>query len=153
MILGMTGNRKGISAPAMETLVNWLDDEGVTMTEVHHGDCVGADKEFHDLISSRTGVKVVVHPPDNTAMRSFSEPRESRDGLGAIEIRAPKSYVPPPDFVEQLVPAPHPFQFVSTDSRYCAALADTVGCGQQKTQGVEYIALGLRVTAGRRHTK
>jgi len=35
----------------------------------HHGDCVGADEDFHALVAGRT--TVVVHPPDQRRLRAF----------------------------------------------------------------------------------
>jgi len=39
-------------------------------TEVHHGDCVGADKEFHD-ISYGLKIPIVIHPPSKNGKRAF----------------------------------------------------------------------------------
>jgi hypothetical protein len=39
---------------------------------VHHGDCVGADAEFH-LIAYQMGIKVELHPPINPALRAFCD--------------------------------------------------------------------------------
>lgn len=37
-----------------------LDEVGVTVA--HHGDCIGADAEFHDLARARSGSLIVIHP-------------------------------------------------------------------------------------------
>jgi hypothetical protein len=52
----------------------------VTATEAHHGDCVGADEEFHDL-ARRAGVPVVLHPPKAGRWRAYCE--------GAVRVLAP----------------------------------------------------------------
>lgn len=38
--------------------------------ELHHGDCVGADDEMHDLCL-RHNVPVIVHPPDSPDLRAY----------------------------------------------------------------------------------
>lgn len=40
--------------------------------ELHHGDCVGADSQMHD-IARMNGWFIVVHPPDNPKLRAFRE--------------------------------------------------------------------------------
>jgi len=40
---------------------------------VHHGDCVGSDARFHAICREALGdaVRIVVHPPENPALRAF----------------------------------------------------------------------------------
>lgn len=66
--LGVTGSRKGISSKAASALQALLST--MTVVEAHHGDCVGADKIFHEFVVER-GIPVVVHPPNNRACRAF----------------------------------------------------------------------------------
>jgi len=43
--------------------------------EVHHGDCIGSDEDFHYLcreLVSRPDIHI--HPPDNPSKRAFCEP-------------------------------------------------------------------------------
>lgn len=70
MKLGMTGSRNGMSDSAREMLIKFIDENNII--EAHHGDCVGADKEFHEICSSRQ-IKVIVHPPDDDKLRAFCE--------------------------------------------------------------------------------
>ena len=51
MILGITGSREGLSIEARSILENFLDQNDVN--EVHHGDCVGADSDVHNLCKER----------------------------------------------------------------------------------------------------
>ena len=77
----MTGNRYGISTLAMCSLQNYLDVHHVT--EVHHGDCRGADEDFHNAVTEK-GIQTVVHPPDNSTMRAYCK---------GTEILKPKPYI------------------------------------------------------------
>lgn len=70
MILGMTGNRKGISAQAQERLEQFLSTHDIT--EAHHGDCLGADTEFHVAVASHE-ISIVIHPPTNPSMRAWNK--------------------------------------------------------------------------------
>ncbi len=39
--------------------------------EVHHGDCLGADDEFHDIVEEITKACIFVHPPRNSSNRAW----------------------------------------------------------------------------------
>ncbi len=48
------------------------------LTELHHGDCVGADAQAHKIAKS-TLARIVVHPPlSSSRLRSFCAGDESR---------------------------------------------------------------------------
>ena len=49
----------------VERLINGRD-----AYEFHHGDCIGADKEAHQ-IAQRLEVDVVIHPPEDTKFRAW----------------------------------------------------------------------------------
>jgi hypothetical protein len=68
MKLGFTGTRHGLTARQLTVLRRVLITYRVT--EVHHGDCVGADAQLHDLAVSM-GLKIVIHPPIDTRLRAF----------------------------------------------------------------------------------
>jgi len=67
MKLGMSGNRSGITKNAKNTLLRFFEDNEID--EVHHGDCVGSDKDFHDVCATKE-FKIVIHPPKNNKMRA-----------------------------------------------------------------------------------
>lgn len=68
MKLGMTGNRNGISTEAKKFLINFLNTREIQ--EVHHGDCLGADADFHNLCQERN-IKIIIHPPDDNKLRAY----------------------------------------------------------------------------------
>lgn len=62
MKIGFTGTRHGMSEAQTVALVGLLG--ALQPTEVHHGDCVGADAEFHHIVRKRfPDTKIVIHPP------------------------------------------------------------------------------------------
>lgn len=80
--MGFTGTERGMT-PRQEAAVRaWLEtlrwasrprpELGIAGRAVvgHHGDCVGADEEFH-RICREMGFEVDVHPPDNPRRRAF----------------------------------------------------------------------------------
>lgn len=54
MIISFSGTRAGMTRKQRDVLISLLDE--LKPTTVVHGDCIGADKEFHDLVSYRRGV-------------------------------------------------------------------------------------------------
>lgn len=64
MKLGFTGTSEGMSKKQKAMLAGWmgiqlLSDE---ITEAHHGCCVGADAEFHELCMY-FDIPIFLHPP------------------------------------------------------------------------------------------
>ena len=75
MIIGFTGTQGKISDRAtcyLSKLFIALKDMGAT--ELHHGDCIGADTIAHRLWGSKT----VIHPPIDNGRRSFCVGRETK---------------------------------------------------------------------------
>lgn len=60
MIVGFTGTSSGMSAPQKSRLFAMLGEQ--RWLEAHHGDCVGADAEFHAMCRALR-LRVIVHPP------------------------------------------------------------------------------------------
>lgn len=69
MIYGFTGTREAPTRE-QEAVLDEMANMGVFGGENHHGDCVGADTEFH-YFAWRYGGKVVVHPPVDPKCRAF----------------------------------------------------------------------------------
>lgn len=68
MKLGMTGNRGGISNFRVTQIDKFLSENQVE--EVHHGDCIGADTQFHKCAQDM-GIHIFIHPPINKSLRAF----------------------------------------------------------------------------------
>jgi len=79
MTLGFTGTQRGMSSRQVKALrqILWC------ATEVHLGDCIGADAQAHEE-AGHLGVRRVGHPPSIAAKRAF---------LHYEEERAPKPYL------------------------------------------------------------
>ena len=67
MNIGMTGTRFGLSEAQAAEFESMLRSLGVGT--LHHGDCVGADADCHD-IAEALGWKVVIHPPFMDKLRA-----------------------------------------------------------------------------------
>jgi hypothetical protein len=83
--IGFSGSRKGCSPAQLVWLEEALRiDVLMGVTELHHGDCVGADEVAHDL-ALNFGIKIVVHPPVDPKYRAYCT------GIN-VEVREPKEY-------------------------------------------------------------
>lgn len=78
MIIGITGTQQGTTAKALLELVLYLNDA----TEMHHGDCIGADAQAHDVcLKHAPHVRITVHPPEIAAKRAYKRGDEVRPAL------------------------------------------------------------------------
>lgn len=82
MKLGFTGTRNGMTDSQKDILVKVLKRH--TIDEFHHGDCVGADAEAHDIAESMD-LYIVVHPPVDPKLRAGKVGNEMRDEKPYIE--------------------------------------------------------------------
>lgn len=80
MIVGFTGTRRGMTERQRVQVAAWL----ALAHRAHHGDCTGADEEFHELCR-QAGVAVVLHPPLDARLRAFCK--------GAEETRLTRPYL------------------------------------------------------------
>ena len=85
--LGFTGTRRGMT-PAQRRAA-WELLRFLAPAEAHHGDCVGADADFHQLAASVGTPLVVIHPPASEALRAFCGVVRGIDQVVMREPRAP----------------------------------------------------------------
>lgn len=81
--VGFTGTQQGMTdeqKAKLDQLFGELEHDAV---EVHHGDCIGADAECHELAENYF-FDIEVHPPDNDSKRAFCT---------AAVIHEPKPYL------------------------------------------------------------
>lgn len=78
MKVGFTGTQRGMTAEQLRTVEKLL--EALKPKEMHHGDCIGADSQFHSV---QVKALRVIHPPDVPKKRAFC----------SGELRAEKPYL------------------------------------------------------------
>jgi hypothetical protein len=78
--IGFTGTRKGMTPWQREVVRRIL----LGASEAHHGDCEGADEEFHELALAGD-IDVVIHPPE--------DPKLQANCPGALMVHPPKPYM------------------------------------------------------------
>lgn len=79
-VLGFTGTRRGMT-DAQSREVDQLTR--FAFSELHHGDCVGADLDMH-VIARANRLRVVIHPPLDQRLRA---------GLKGDVVCPPKDYL------------------------------------------------------------
>lgn len=67
--VGFTGTRHGMTAPQRRALALWLRQLFEPQAEFHHGDCLGADAEAHDL-AREIGYVIHAHPGNSASWRA-----------------------------------------------------------------------------------
>lgn len=70
MRVGFTGTQRGMTDAQCGMLRALLREFGGT--EFHHGDCIGADSQAHD-IADECGCAIILHPPTNYSKRAWRE--------------------------------------------------------------------------------
>ena len=79
MIIGFTGTQNGMTMLQLAALRRLLVSLGQG-NEFHHGDCIGADAEAHEVAES-LGMFIVVHPPENSVKRAYKKGNIVRNSL------------------------------------------------------------------------
>lgn len=82
MNIGFTGTQRGMTIKQLEKVFHILIENIGSFS--HHGDCIGADAQFH-FLAVAVGSRVVIHPPDNPSKRAYC--------YYATEIREDKPYL------------------------------------------------------------
>ncbi len=76
MRVGITGTQNGATQQQLTELRRALIVMGAT--EIHHGDCIGADDQAHS-VAQFLGLRVVIHPPSVDTKRAWNHGDESRE--------------------------------------------------------------------------
>ena len=87
--LGFTGTRTGMTVTQVVAVVNRLQLIAAQQHEVlivHHGDCKGADEQFHRLVFAHLpDASIVLHPPIDNKLRAFCS--------GGCTVLMPRGYL------------------------------------------------------------
>lgn len=67
--IGFTGTQQGMT-DSQKRVISTFIFKLKGNSEFHHGDCIGADTDFHKIIVE-TYNKIIIHPPINSKKRSF----------------------------------------------------------------------------------
>lgn len=83
-IAGFTGTQKGMTDAQKAKLAYELSI--FRPREFHHGDCVGADSEAHDIVRRiLPDCKIVIHPPTDSKKRAYKKGDVILDPLPYLE--------------------------------------------------------------------
>lgn len=79
--LGFTGTQKGMTPDQKEMVRRYLYQISKITKKffAHHGDCIGADKNFHDIVSEINDSCIIIHPPKNPIKRAFCKGNELKE--------------------------------------------------------------------------
>jgi len=70
MTIGFTGTRRGMTDYQKASVHQFLRNK--KPHTVHHGDCAGADEQFHDIARS-LGIRIEVHPPKDDSWAAYCQ--------------------------------------------------------------------------------
>lgn len=70
-VAGFTGTRHGMTEEQLQAVIGLA----FGFSEIHHGDCVGADFDMH-RIARAGGRRIVAHPPSDPRLRAWSYANE-----------------------------------------------------------------------------
>jgi hypothetical protein len=87
--IGFTGTQRGMNpfqkAPFEKILQKIVvKSKGLIQNEFHHGDCIGADNDAHQIAATHNYF-IVLHPPTNPSKRAFN--------IGAHKIMEKHDYL------------------------------------------------------------
>lgn len=97
--IGFTGTRNGMTQAQKDSLFGIIDYFGCfkgTVTEIHHGDCVGADEEFDNAVTGtlKPGtVTRVIHPPVDTEHQARCAEKDSSTFYKETILSVPQTHL------------------------------------------------------------
>lgn len=90
--IGFTGTSRGMTVPQYHTMTRLIYEipDSVEI-EAHHGNCVGADEEFHRILCDQfreraTQLRFVIHPGDNPLMQAGCEKKYPWIGTTVLPV-------------------------------------------------------------------
>ena len=75
--VGFSGTRAGMTSSQIYR-VDFLLEADIITQVAHHGDCIGADSDFHQLARLH-GLEIIGHPPLVEKLRAFCDFDECRE--------------------------------------------------------------------------
>jgi len=75
IIIGFTGTRNGLNKEQKDKIIELLNTYYPTYDKiiVLHGDCVGADTDFHNICRNYEKIEIHIYPPNNPMCRAFNK--------------------------------------------------------------------------------
>lgn len=84
MKVGMTGTRRGLTNAQFDSLREELSH--LAATELHHGDCVGADVEVATLLAiEHPNVRIICRPCTIEKARAYTPANETHDPIAPLD--------------------------------------------------------------------
>lgn len=84
--IGITGTRLGLTEKAKEQMLLYLQQNNHKINKIHHGDCVGVDKEIHEIIENKYNyINIYIHPPSNNKFRAYCQSNFIKKEYGYIK--------------------------------------------------------------------
>ena len=119
MKVGFTGSRKGMAVDQESSIRRLMEAKlGSGLTEVHHGDCTGADEDFHGICIDLKVPYIGIHPgydyKGEFPTRSYCDQHSPGEGATRIEVFPPAAYLVRDQVIvestESLIAAPKGFK-------------------------------------------
>lgn len=67
MKIGFTGTQQGMTKAQKRAF--WTIINSYNLSEFHHGDCIGADFNAHQIVLAYNKSEIIIHPPINGSKR------------------------------------------------------------------------------------
>lgn len=84
MKLGMTGTRFGLTESQFAAFLKVMSQ--ITITEFHHGDCVGADAEIATFLKQeQPSIRIISRPCTITKARAYTDADETHEPIGPLD--------------------------------------------------------------------
>jgi len=86
MIISFTGTASGMNATQMTNVINLINKQKPKITKCVHGDCVGADTDFHNIVTKLgLGDLIEIHPCTIHNKRGYNHAPKVYDAIGPLD--------------------------------------------------------------------